>query len=164
MLFYRILIFLLVLISIFIVLVLIKVNMKRDRILRYFRHSAGIRHDLVKEISENPGKITDDISPQEMVSILTLISAKSSVFQAYHAALRFTEKNCEFTTEFYSQLENLARIFSARKWMLESQEILRLGEMIAHKLGDVYWVEEYRSYINSINFLMMKGKTSSKIF
>jgi hypothetical protein len=164
MLFYQILIFLLILISIFIVIVLIKVNTKRDRILRYFRHNAEIRHELVMNTSKNPGTIPEDISPQEMVSILTLISAKSSVFQAYHAALRFTEMNFEFTTEFYNQLENLARTFSARHWMLESQEILRLGEMIAHKLGDAHWAEEYRSYINSITYVMMKRKSSLKIF
>lgn len=164
MLFYQILIFLLILISIFIVSVLIKVNTKRDRIRRYFRHSEGIRNELVMEVSESPGKLPENLSPQEMVSILTLISAKSSVFQAYHAALRFNEMNWEFSTGFYNQLENLARTFSARQWVLESQELLRLGEMIANKLGDVYWAEEYRTYINSITYLLGKRKTSSKIF
>ena len=161
MLFYQILIFLLILISIFIVYVLIKVNTKRARIRRFFRHSEDIRHEIVEETSHHAEKLPANLSPQEMVCILTLISAKSSVVQAYHAALRFSEMGWEFSTGFYNQLESLARIFSARKWILESQELLRLGEMIAHKLGDVYWAEEYRSYINSITYVMKKRNSSS---
>jgi hypothetical protein len=162
MLFYQILIFLLILISFFILFVLIKVNTKRARIRRYFRHSTGIRQDLVMNISENAVDIPQDLTPQEMVSILTLISAKTSVIQAYHAANHFAKMSGHgnYDSEFYKQLENLARTFSTRQWMLESLELLRLGQMIANKYGETYWSEEYRSYINSITYLLKKRRST----
>jgi hypothetical protein len=138
---------------------------KHARISRYFRQNPNIRFQLAMDLSKNTSSIPDDLSPIEMVAVLTLIYLNATVSDSHAAAQRFAasgRKN-KFNDEFFDRLDFTARAFSAKRWNREGIDLFRLGQMIAQSNNNLHWARELAASVQRLQYRQIQGGLPTKM-
>jgi hypothetical protein len=138
---------------------------KHARISRYFRHNPNIRFQLVRDLSQNAVSIPKDLSPIEMVAVLTLIYLRTTVSESHVTAQRFAAQAWEgkFNGEFFDRLDSTARAFSVKRWNQEGMDLFRLGQMIAQSNNDSHWAREFAESIERLQYRQVQGGLPTKM-
>ena len=138
---------------------------KHARISRYFRQNPNIRFQLVKELSQNASEIPGDLSPIEMVAVLTLINLKETISDSHAVAQRFSTIGWEgkFNDEFFDRLDSTARAFSAKRWNREAIDLFRLGQMIAQSSTNSHWAREFAGSVERLQYRQVQSGLPTKM-
>ena len=133
---------------------------KRSRYTRYFRRAKNTRFSMIKKFSNEPENIPNDVTVEEIVATLAMISAKQDVSNAYSIALKLSNSALKekFNEEFFTYLFATGKRFSNIRWFKESTEMLNLGRMLAKQLDKDHWLIEFKDAIEHVNRLRMTGR------
>ena len=126
---------------------------KRARITRYFRRNSDIRFQLIKNLDKQPDVVLGDFSSLEIVAALTIISSRKSVSETFSVAQRLSTMGWreKFNDEFFTQLDQTARSFSAKFWRQDSAKLFRLGYMIAKANQEYDWAEQFEESFKGVS-------------
>ena len=132
---------------------------KRARFTRYFRRAKNTRFSLIKKYSNETENIPDDITVEEMVGILALLSTRENISEAYAIALKLSSSRLKekFNEEFFTYLFATGKRFSNIRWFKESIEMLNLGQMLAKQMDKEHWLFEFKDAIEYVNRLQTTG-------
>ena len=133
-------------------------NNKRARINRYFRKQKDVRFPLVLDISKNPSSVPEDLSPREMVAILTLISVRYTVSDGIKAALRFSSMSWgdKYNGEFFDRVEVTARDFSSKRWEYIALSLYNLGKSLAQSQNDSHWEKSFSNSAEGLRYRLVQ--------
>ncbi|MBI9049739.1 MAG: hypothetical protein JEZ00_09990 [Anaerolineaceae bacterium] len=132
---------------------------KKARYNRYFRKAKNTRFSLVKEISKKPEYLPEDITPQEIVGILALISAREGISKAYSTGLNFANSGRveKYNEEFFTYLFATGKRFSNIRWFKESMEMMNMGRMLSKQFDKSHWLFEFKDGIEHLTRLRVTG-------
>jgi hypothetical protein len=138
---------------------------KHARIARYFRQNQNIRFQLVLDLSKNASVPLQDLSPTEMVAVLTLIYLNTTVSDSHATAQRFAAHGWanKFSDEFFDRLYSTARAFSAKRWNEESIDLFRLGQLIAQSNNNSHWSREFAASVQRLQYRQVQGGLPTKM-
>lgn len=135
----------LIFLMILVVLLPFVANTKKARMTRYFRYDHTVRFPLVNRISSHPSLLPEDLTHQEMVAVLAMICAKQTVSQSLSLAQCFADWGWhkKYDDEFFDRLYGTAKKFRARRWRLESDDLMQIGRALADVTENAVWNERF---------------------
>lgn len=132
---------------------------RHARISRYFRQNPAVRFQIVKGLNQNASAIPGDLSPLEMVAVLTLICLKETVSESHAAAQRFSTMGWEykFNDEFFDRLDATARAFLAKRWHRDAIDLFRLGQRLAQSNANSHWEQKFAESIERLQYQQVQS-------